>query len=231
MTDMVQGYPWGVRLGMLVTHKICPNKLICGLFLAILLIGCIPPPPVLPMTIQPPGSSTGTVGSLATFVLVVTFTPTSTPTVIPTNTQTSSPTPVLSPTPAPKVNLLIRSCDTGIDFFNQMGEVTNAYVTIQNVGAREVTNLNIVLQANDEERVHPDKSYTIQDLPPGYQISLKLTVDTTNKVDTTITVVIDSVEGANVSASKASCQQRRPDQDIINQIGELFVVKQISPGQ
>jgi hypothetical protein len=109
--------------------------------------------------------------------------------------------------------------------------VTNTYVTIQNVGNRVETNLNAILQTNDEERIHPDKSYSMQDLPSGYEISLKLTEDTANNIDTTITVNVNSAEGVNISVSKASCQQRRPDQDIIKKIGGLFVIKQISPSQ
>jgi hypothetical protein len=230
---MEHGYPWVTQIGMLVIHKPGITVLIFVLMLVILLIGCIPPTPVPPMSVQPLVGSTGTAGSLATFELIITPTLTSTPTVTPTYNPIPSPTPVPSPmpTPAPKVNVLIPSCDTGIDFFNQLGEVTNAYVTVQNVGVGEVTNLKVVLQANDEERVHADKSYTIQDLPPGYEISLKLTVDTGNNVDTTIMVFLNSVEGVNVSARKPSCQQRRLDQDIINKMGELFVVKRISSDQ
>ena len=185
------------------------------------------------MPVQPLVGSTGTAGSLATFELIITPTLTSTPTVTPTYNPIQSPTPVPSPmpTPAPRVNVLIPSCDTGIDLFNQLGEVTNAYVTVQNVGVGEVTNLKVVLQANDEERIHPDKSFTIQYLPSGYEISLKLTVDTANDVDTTIMVFLNSVEGVNVSARKPSCQQRRLDQDIINKMGELLVVKWIPSDQ
>jgi len=214
---MEHGYPWVTQIGMLV----------------ILLIGCIPPAPVPPMPVQPLVGSTGTAGSLATFELIITPTLTSTPTVTPTYNPIQSPTPVPSPmpTPAPRVNVLIPSCDTGIDLFNQLGEVTNAYVTVQNVGVGEVTNLKVVLQANDEERIHPDKSFTIQYLPSGYEISLKLTVDTANDVDTTIMVFLNSVEGVNVSARKPSCQQRRLDQDIINKMGELLVVKWIPSDQ
>ena len=228
---MEHGYPWVTQIGMLVIHKLGITVLIFVLMLVILLIGCIPPAPVPPMSVQPLVGSTGTAGSLATFELIITPTLTSTPTVTPTYNPIPSPTPVPSPMPTPKVNVLIPSCDTGIDLFNQLGEVTNAYVTVQNVGVGEVTNLKVVLQANDEERVHPDKSYTIQDLPPGYEISLKLTVDTGNNVDTTIMVFLNSVEGVNVSARKPSCQQRRLDQDIINKMGELFVVKRISSDQ
>lgn len=124
------------------------------------------------MTVPPSAGNPGTADSLATFVLINTPIPTSTPTEISPYTPTPSPTPVPSstPTPEPKVNVLIRSFDTGFDVFNQMGEVTNTYVTIQNVGNREVTNLNAILQTNDEERIHPDKSYSIQDLPSGYEI-------------------------------------------------------------
>jgi uncharacterized membrane protein len=62
-----------------------------------------------------------------------------------------------------------------------MGEVTNAYVTIQNIGNADLTNLCATLNALDEGRVHPDKTKCVASLPAGYQVSEKLTVDTTLK--------------------------------------------------
>ena len=78
--------------------------------------------------------------------------------------------------PTPKVNVLIPSCDTGIDLFNQ--------------------------GRGDQCLCHRPNM-----------------------------VFLNSVEGVNVSARKPSCQQRRLDQDIINKMGKLFVVKWISSDQ
>ncbi len=154
--------------------------------------------------------------------------PSLTPSRTPTQTLTPTPSPSPTPTPAPAFNVFIQTCDTGIDVFNGMGEVTNAYVTVQNVGNREATGVAITLQANDEERVHPDKSYQVDHLPAGYEISVKLTVDTKNATDTIITANASSPQGITATASKTSCKARRPDQDILNKIGELYQVKKIT---
>ncbi len=60
-----------------------------------------------------------------------------------------------------------------------MGEVTNAYVTISNIGEANLMNVCVTLSAQDEGRPHPDKTKCVASLPPGYQVSEKLTVDST----------------------------------------------------
>ena len=60
-----------------------------------------------------------------------------------------------------------------------MGEVTNAYVTIANNGNGNLANVCATLSSADEGRAHPDKTKCVASLPAGYQVSEKLTIDTT----------------------------------------------------
>jgi len=76
-----------------------------------------------------------------------------------------------------------------------MGEVTNAFVTLQNTGGVELTNLKVTLFALDEGREHPDKTVELASLPIGYQVTVKLTVDSTYKKDTPIQVEVITNQG------------------------------------
>ncbi len=60
-----------------------------------------------------------------------------------------------------------------------MGEVTNAYVIISNIGAVNLMDVCTTLNAQDEGRPHPDKTKCVALLPAGDQVSEKLTVDST----------------------------------------------------
>jgi hypothetical protein len=100
----------------------------------------------------------------------------------------------------------ILGCDTSIDLVHQMGEVTNAYPVIRNSTGKNLTNVCATLSASDEARVHPDKTACVAALPGGYQVTLKLTVDTGAGQDTTIQVVVTTNEGVNASASLSSCR-------------------------
>ena len=115
----------------------------------------------------------------------------------------SAPHPSLQ---RPKFNVIVIGCDTGLDVFNQMGEVTNAWVTVQNVGNAEASNVNLTLYAQDEERGHPDKNKFIHYLPPDHEISLKLTVDTAFGTDTYVWAEATSSEGVSEQGSRPSCR-------------------------
>ena len=174
----------------------------------------------------------------ATFTLTPRFSPTSSRTMTRTArpTKTTSPTLTLSPTPsltdtpvpAVKLNVMIATCDTGMDIFHKLGEVTNAYVMVQNVGNVDATAVQTTLSASDEQKPHPDKSYLVQNLPAGEEIPLKLTVDTKEGTATSITVEVTSAEEVSARAEKASCSSRIAQEDIINQLGKLFVVRKIA---
>ncbi len=87
-----------------------------------------------------------------------------------------------------------------------MGEVTNAYVTIRNSGSLEAANLCASLSASDEDRKHPDKTLCVSSLPAGYQVTLKLSVDTGFEEDTSIQVDITTNEGVTANVIEESCR-------------------------
>lgn len=149
------------------------------------------------------------------------------PTPWPTATifPTSQPSPTA--TPAPVINVIIPTCDTGFDIFNGLGEVTNAYVTIQNVGGSPANHVLITLSASDEDKPHPNKSYNLESLPSGYEISLKLTVDTKGGEDTSIQVIVSADGGISSQSFKDSCKSRTPDQTTIQAMGPLYTLRKI----
>ncbi len=125
--------------------------------------------------------------------------------------------------------MLIATCDTGFDIFNGLGEVTNAYVTVENLGPGGLTHVQVTLNASDEGQPHPDKSYTIENLPAGYEMSLKLTVDTQSGQETKIQALVTTQEGIQAAAYKDSCKARFPDHSTIDALGPLFTLKKIGP--
>ncbi len=87
-----------------------------------------------------------------------------------------------------------------------MGEVTNAYVTIENIGSSEIDDMCATLNGLDEGRPHPDKTKCIPALPAGYQVTFKLTVDTTFRQGTPIQVDVTSKNmGLLQRVGKDSC--------------------------
>ncbi len=98
---------------------------------------------------------------------------------VPVNTFT--PTPF---TNAPALRIVILGCNTSIDIIHGMGEVTNAFVTLKNVGNVELTNLIATLFARDEGREHPDKTLEVVSIPVGYEVTIKITVDSTYRAET-----------------------------------------------
>ena len=86
-----------------------------------------------------------------------------------------------------------------------MGEVTNAFVTLKNTGGTELTHVNTTLYALDEGRVHPDKTVELTSLPIGYQVTIKLTVDSTYKKESPIQVEVNSDQGLFPREGLASC--------------------------
>ena len=137
---------------------------------------------------------------------------TSTPALVPTNTNLPPITPTgVAVTPTSRVNgpalhIIILGCNTSIDVLHGMGEVTNAYVTIKNIGNVELTNLVATLYALDEGRVHPDKVQEITSLPISYEVTLKLTVDSTFQAETPIQVEVTSDQGVFPREGLDSCK-------------------------
>jgi hypothetical protein len=104
------------------------------------------------------------------------------------------------------VSVEVLGCNTSIDVTHGMGEVTNAYVTLTNAGNVELTNLRVTLEALDEGREHPDKTLEVSVLPVGYEVTLKLTVDSTYRAETPIQVELTGDEGLFQRVGAESCR-------------------------
>jgi hypothetical protein len=87
-----------------------------------------------------------------------------------------------------------------------MGEVTNAFVTLKNTGNVELTNMKATLFARDEGREHPDKTVEVTSLPVGYEVTLKLTVDSTYQEETPIQVEVSGDGGLFQRVGADSCR-------------------------
>jgi hypothetical protein len=160
-----------------------------------------------------------------------------TPLILTPETSTASPqpltpsplppseTPTLEITPTPNsLRIDILGCDTGIDVLHGMGEVTNAYVTISNPTGADFTNVCSTLRGLDEGRVHPDKTKCLASFPNGYQVTLKLTVDTTYQEATPIQVDVTSGDQLLARLGKPGCEAIGV---LLPGAGELGVLKPI----
>jgi hypothetical protein len=193
------------------------KKIIPVILFALVLASCngwiIQPLPYDPPT--PFLQSTRTPAIYSPTPVIIGSSPTTTPTFLPTSTNIPSATPTGVPvetyTPtslvnAPALYITILGCNTSIDITHGMGEVTNAYVTLKNVGNVELTNLVATLYALDEGRAHPDKTQEVQSLPVNYEITLKLTVDSTYKQESPVQVEVNSLQGLFPREGLASCR-------------------------
>ena len=142
-----------------------------------------------------------TVAFTATFFPTSTTMPLSTPTNIPINTFTPT-----NPVSTPALQIIIIGCNTSIDITHGMGEVTNAYVTLKNSGNILLTNLVTTVYALDEGREHPDKTQEITSIPVGYEITLKLTADSTYKQESPIQVEVSSDQRSFPREGVGSCR-------------------------
>jgi hypothetical protein len=190
---------------------------ILAILFALLLSSCsgwiIQPLPG-PTPFLPPTSTPSIYTPTPVIIGVSTSTPaviilTATNTISPTNTnpadQTTS-TPTLTSSPAgPSISIKVLGCNTSIDVTHGMGEVTNAFVTLKNTGGTELTNVNATLYALDEGRVHPDKTVELTSLSVGYEVTIKLTVDSTYKKESPIQVEVNSDQGLFPREGLPSC--------------------------
>src|SRR5829696_7936703 len=174
-----------------------------------------PPTPFLPPTNTPSiftptpvviGINSAT-PNISTSTFVPTNTPfgvvTATPIVIPTDTVIVTATPANG---APSVSVEVLGCNTSIDVTHGMGEVTNAFIILKNTGGVELTNTKATLYALDEGRAHPDKTVDVTSLSIGYQVTLKLTVDSTYKQETPIQIEVTSEGGLFERVGADSCR-------------------------
>ncbi len=143
-----------------------------------------------------------------------------TPTPAPTPLPTSTPVPPTVAAKIPELNLLIQGCNTSVDVVHGMGEVTNAYVDISNVGTGDAEDLQVTLSAKDEsDKRHPAKTQKVAHLPAGKSVLLKLTVDSEYRDETTIS--IEAVASPNVreTVDRESCKTL--DDDLLQRIAKI----------
>lgn len=168
-----------------------------------------PPTPFLPLT---PTPSIFTATPVVIGVTNASATPNiSTATTIPTNTLippiSDTPTITLTNLPSgPSISVEVLGCNTSIDVTHGMGEVTNAFVTLKNTGGVGLTNLKATLFALDEGREHPDKTVEITSLPVNFEVTLKLTVDSTYQQETPIQIEVSGDNGLFHRVGSASCR-------------------------
>jgi len=138
---------------------------------------------------------------------------TSTPTEFPTPQPVPATATPVDPASAPPTEaaaalpyeIAILGCDTGFDVTHGMLEVTNAYVTLRNATAADIPSACAILRAIDEEREHPDKERCIDVLPAGYEVTQKLTVDSTYKEQSAIQVDFTSNGTILLRVSQDAC--------------------------
>ena len=168
-----------------------------------------PPTPFLPPTSTP---SIVTATPVVIGVTNASATPNiPTSTTIPTNTLISASTEtstltLTNPPAGPAISVEVLGCNTSIDVTHGMGEVTNAFVTLNNTGGVQLTNMRATLFALDEGREHPDKTIEITSLPVGYEVTLKLTVDSTYQQETPIQIEVTGDNGLFQRVGSASCR-------------------------
>lgn len=184
-----------------------------------------PPTPFLPATRTPAiiSPTVVIVGNSATPVIATsTPVPNNTPLPAITNTLPVFPSETASATvasSAPSIAVEVLGCNTSIDVTHGMGEVTNAFVTLKNTGNVELTNLKAMLNARDEGREHPDKTVELTALPVNYQVSIKLTVDSTYREETPIQIEITADGGLFQRVGADSCRDIgifAPNPDALN---------------
>jgi hypothetical protein len=103
-----------------------------------------------------------------------------------------------------KVDIL--GCNTSIDLTHGLGEVTNAYVTISNLGTNNLENVCATLRGQDEGKPHPDRKKCSTALPAGYQVTQKLTIDTTYKEASPIQIDVTSNDVLLQRVGKDACK-------------------------
>jgi len=193
------------------------KRIVLTILLAALLTSCNgwivqpfpgnPPTPFLPLT---PTPSIFTVTPVVIGVASSTATP-NVSSATPTNTFipaiSDTPTFTLTNLPSgPSISVEVLGCNTSIDITHGMGEVTNAFVILKNTGGVSLTNLKTTLFALDEGREHPDKTIETTSLPVGFEVTLKLTVDSTYQQETPIQIEVSGDNGLFQRVGSASCR-------------------------
>jgi len=125
-------------------------------------------------------------------------------------TSTSSPEAPqqqsATPTAGLRVAAEILACGEGLDLAHGMGQVTDAYVSITNSGSLDAETLCATLRGLHESQVHPDKTQCVANLPAGYQVTLKLTIDSSAVQSTAIQVEITANDALLLRLGKSGCE-------------------------
>lgn len=162
-----------------------------------------------PVPSRTPSIQTATPRILSPVPLTATIaTSTGTATIEASTEVEETPTETVTPTqtvPVGAVDATILGCDTGIDILHGMGEVTNAYVTVRNTTGADVPDLCATLRALDEGRPHPDKTKCLPSLASGYQVTFKLTVDSTFQEATPVQVDVTSGQNLLIRVGEPAC--------------------------
>ncbi len=108
------------------------------------------------------------------------------------------------------LHVIVNGCDTSVDVTHGMGEVTNTYVYLSNQGTVDLKDVTLTVNANDEQRPHPDKSVTLASLPVGFEVTSKLTIDTVFRKQTVVEVVV-TIGGEQVYRLSENCQEIAQD--------------------
>lgn len=173
-----------------------------------------PPTPFLPFT-QTPSVLSPTPVIIGVFTAsptpsIASLTPSTTP--FPTMTGSAAPvtsTATNTSTPPPAtlgLAIKVLSCNTSADFNHGMGEVTNAFILLKNTGGIQLSNIKTTLNVLDPGlQIHPDQTIATTVLPVGYQVTLKLTADTTTNSPTPIQVKVTSDQGEFPIEGLPSC--------------------------
>lgn len=126
-----------------------------------------------------------------------------------TITALPSPTALPTATPSPpQINVLMEGCTTGADaMLRRVGEVTSAYVTVQNVGGSDARNVVVTLRASDEASTHPDQQKIVQYLPVDHQVTLDLATGTQLLQNTAVQIIVVTDKGVTERTSRADCKE------------------------
>lgn len=103
-------------------------------------------------------------------------------------------------------------CDTGYDISHGLGEVTNVYAEIRNIGNADASGVTAEASASDEDSgVHPNKQAPIGDIPAGYAARVKMTVDTAYRAYGTISVRATAYNADSTIKSTNDCSEIDPN--------------------
>ncbi len=107
--------------------------------------------------------------------------------------------------PSSNVRAKILGCQDGLDITHGMGKVTNAYVTISNLGSADLPNVCATLRGVNEARPHPDKTQCVTLIPSDYQVTMKLTIDSVFNQDSPVQVNVVSDNYLLIRLGQDSC--------------------------